>query len=272
MKIIAIIPARAGSTSIKNKNLIKIKNKPLISFSIAAAKKSKLINEIYLSSDSEKILKIGTKLNIDAIKRQKNLSSYSASANSVILDFIKNNLEKNQEKNYIIVYLQPTSPFRNSDHIDNSINHFLKKKLRTLLSVTENKNFSIKIFCYDCLKIFLISYVVLILFWPQVYTNIFVLPYTFFIEIFNIWIAGPPASMLNGEIFLTSNVPNNYILLNSPLFVQKSFIIRFTIENIEYGNTVKHYNSITDETRYTSDPINLITIKYNINDLYITFI
>ena len=57
------------------------------------------------------------------------------------MDFIKNNLEKNEEKNYIIVYLQPTSPFRNSVHIDNSINHFLKKKLRTLLSVTENKYF-----------------------------------------------------------------------------------------------------------------------------------
>ena len=65
----------------------------------------------------------------------------SASANSIILDFIKNNLEKYKEKNYIIVYLQPTSPFRNNDHIDDSINYFLKNKLKTLLSVTENKNF-----------------------------------------------------------------------------------------------------------------------------------
>ena len=112
-----------------------------------------------------------------------------------------------------------------------------------------NKNFSIKIFCYDCLKIFLISYVVLILFWPQVYTNIFVLPYTFFIEIFNIWIAGPPASMLNGEIFLTSNVPNNYILLNfllkTPEYILALYIfsIYFIIaKNSFFKKKYKNFN------------------------------
>ena len=52
MFVLAIIPARAGSKSIKNKNLVKIKNKPLISYTIEEAKKSRLINETYISSDS----------------------------------------------------------------------------------------------------------------------------------------------------------------------------------------------------------------------------
>ena len=140
IKIISFIPAKKNSQDLKNKNLKKLNNLSLVELAILGAKKSKLINEIYLSSDSEKILKIGTKLNIDAIKRQKNLSSYSASANSVILDFIKNKLQNNQE-DYIIVYLQPTSPFRNNIHIDQAIKYFIKKKFRSLVSVTENKNF-----------------------------------------------------------------------------------------------------------------------------------
>ena len=66
----------------------------------------------------------------------------NSSINLVGLDFsdIKNNLKDNKENN-IIVYLQPTSPFRNKIHIDNAINNFLKKKMRSLLSVIENKNF-----------------------------------------------------------------------------------------------------------------------------------
>ena len=141
IKIISFIPAKKNSQDLKNKNLKKLNNLSLVELAILGAKKSKLINEIYLSSDSEKILKIGTKLNIDAIKRQKNLSTYSASANSVILDFIKNKIQNNQHEDCIIVYLQPTSPFRNNIHIDQAIKHLIKKKLRSLVSVTENKNF-----------------------------------------------------------------------------------------------------------------------------------
>lgn len=139
-KIIAFIPAKKNSKDLKNKNLKKLNNISLFELAILAAKRSKLIDEIYLSSDSDKILKIGTRLNIQTIKRKKYLSTYSASANSVILDFIKNNLQNNCE-NCIIIYLQPTSPFRNNDHIDSAVKYLIKNKLRSVVSVTENKNF-----------------------------------------------------------------------------------------------------------------------------------
>ena len=141
IKIIAFIPAKKNSQGLKNKNFKKINNLLLFELAILNAKKSKFIDKIYLSSDSDMILKKGIEHKVDIIKRKKSLCTNSATANSIILDFIKNNLEKNQEKNYIIVYLQPTSPFRNNGHIDDSIDYFLKKKLKTLLSVTENKNF-----------------------------------------------------------------------------------------------------------------------------------
>ncbi len=138
--IIALIPAKKNSQELKNKNSKKLNNLSLFELAILGAKKSKFINKIYLSSNSDQILKKGNKYQINLIKRKKSLSNNFASANSVILDFIKNNLKNNKEDN-IIVYLQPTSPFRNNNHIDEAINNFLKKKMRSLLSVTENKNF-----------------------------------------------------------------------------------------------------------------------------------
>ncbi|WP_420995923.1 cytidylyltransferase domain-containing protein, partial [Campylobacter coli] len=54
---LAIIPARAGSKGIKNKNLVLLHNKPLLYYTINAAKKSKYIDKIVLSSDGDEILK-----------------------------------------------------------------------------------------------------------------------------------------------------------------------------------------------------------------------
>ena len=139
-QIIALIPAKKNSQDLKNKNLKKLNRVSLFELAILAAKKSKFINKIYLSSDSKEILNIGKKYNINLIRRKKSLSTNSATANSLILDFINNNL-KNNNKNYIIVYLQPTSPFRNNTHIDQAIGKLIKNKLRSVLSVNENKNF-----------------------------------------------------------------------------------------------------------------------------------
>ena len=55
LKVICIIPARGGSKGIKLKNLQKVDNKPLLFYPINAAKKSKCIDDIFVSTDSEKI-------------------------------------------------------------------------------------------------------------------------------------------------------------------------------------------------------------------------
>ncbi len=140
INIIALIPAKKNSKELKNKNLKKLNGLSLVELAILNAKKSKLIQKIYLSSDSDKILKIGENQKINVIKRKKRLSTYSASANSVILDFVKNKIV-NDHKDNIVIYLQPTSPFRNNIHIDLAVKYFIKKKLRFLISVIENKNF-----------------------------------------------------------------------------------------------------------------------------------
>ena len=57
-KVICIIPARGGSKGIKNKNLMKVNKKPLIFYPINSAKKSKVCDYIYVSTDSKKIANV----------------------------------------------------------------------------------------------------------------------------------------------------------------------------------------------------------------------
>ena len=60
-KILAVIPARSGSKSIKNKNLLKINNQTLISIAVKKAVKSKLFDKVIISTDSMIYAKEGIK-------------------------------------------------------------------------------------------------------------------------------------------------------------------------------------------------------------------
>ena len=73
-KIIALIPARGGSHELLNKNMIKIKNKPLIYYTIKEAKKSKFINEIFVSSENKKILTYSERKKVKTILRPNKFS------------------------------------------------------------------------------------------------------------------------------------------------------------------------------------------------------
>ena len=75
MKIVAEIPARAGSERVKNKNLRLLNGKPLISYAIEAAKSSTLLTDIYVNSDSDEIGKYGKSLGIKFYKRPDHLAS-----------------------------------------------------------------------------------------------------------------------------------------------------------------------------------------------------
>ncbi|MDC0859397.1 acylneuraminate cytidylyltransferase family protein [Candidatus Pelagibacter sp.] len=133
-RVVALIPARKNSVRIKNKNLKKIHKQPLLWWTLEAAKKSKHIDEIYVSSDSIKILSFSKKQNVKIIKRPKKFSNALALKKDVInhaLNFLR---ERNKVFDYLI-YLQPTSPLRNSFHIDSALKKIFKKKMPGLISV-----------------------------------------------------------------------------------------------------------------------------------------
>ena len=128
-KVIAIIPARSGSKSIKNKNIIKIKGKPMIEYTIEYAKKSKLVDQIIVSTDSQKYLNKIRKYNLTyEILRKKQLSKDLTQDFPVVKDaLIKSELFFNEKFDYIIL-LRPTSPFREKNLIENSLKLLTSKK------------------------------------------------------------------------------------------------------------------------------------------------
>lgn len=130
---IAIILARGGSKGIKNKNLVKLKKKPLLHWSIKACLKAKKIDSVWVSSDSKKILSFSKRAGAKIIKRPKHLSSDNASSESAWLHGVKY-LNDNMINNNVIVGIQPTSPIRFNKDLDNAILKFEKEKLDSLFS------------------------------------------------------------------------------------------------------------------------------------------
>ena len=139
MKIVAIIPARAGSRSIKNKNLIQIKNKPLIYYSINSAKKSNLINRIIVSTDSKKIKEVAKSYGAEVpFLRPRKISGFL----SRDIEYLKHCINFLKKENYIpdlIVLLRPTTPFRETKIIDKAIKLVIKNKSDSLRSVSVAK-------------------------------------------------------------------------------------------------------------------------------------
>ena len=103
-KIIAPIPARGGSQEIKNKNMLRINGKPLIYYTIREAKKCKLIDEIYVSSENKKILKYSETQKVKTITRPKNFSLKNSHPKLLVSQFISFLKKNSYRLNDIIIY------------------------------------------------------------------------------------------------------------------------------------------------------------------------
>ena len=139
MKFLAVIPARGGSKKIKLKNLIKIKKKPLIHYTISSAKKSKFIKSIIVSTDHKKIKQYSQKMGCRIHNRKKSLAGDFSSTHSVLKDLVKKLKISNElNENDGIIILQPTSPLSTYKHINNAVKLFKSdKKANSLVSVQD---------------------------------------------------------------------------------------------------------------------------------------
>lgn len=140
--ILAIIPARGGSKGLPKKNILNLKGKPLIAWSIEAAKNSKYINRIIVSSDNEEILNISKQYDVDTLKRPHQFATDTASSESVVLHTI----ESLKEKYDYIMLLQPTSPFRDTQTINKALEIFFNNDADALISVSQTDNKILKAF------------------------------------------------------------------------------------------------------------------------------
>jgi len=125
--ILGVIPARGGSKGIKRKNLKEIYGKPLIYWSIKAAKESRLLNRFIVSTEDEEIKSVARRFGAEVLDRPKYLARDYATTLSVLQHVIKkiNGVDA-------VVLLQPTSPIRCNNLIDRCIKKFLESAVDTL--------------------------------------------------------------------------------------------------------------------------------------------
>lgn len=132
-RILAIIPARGGSKRLPRKNVLPINGKSLIEWSIEAAKVSKYIDEVFVSTDDKEIQSVSLKCGANVPElRPKELASDTATTESMLLY----TLEKYGKEYDVVTLLQPTSPLRTTNNIDESIELFFSKKAFSVVSVT----------------------------------------------------------------------------------------------------------------------------------------
>jgi CMP-N,N'-diacetyllegionaminic acid synthase len=133
--MLAIIPARGGSKGLPGKNIKLLNGKPLIAYSIEAALASKNVTRVIVSTDDEQIATLATKYGAECpFMRPIELASDTSKA----IDTYKYTLERLEKEEHIsiaeFIVLQPTSPLRTAQDIDNSIELFHTKNADSVIS------------------------------------------------------------------------------------------------------------------------------------------
>lgn len=136
-KILAIIPARSGSKGLAHKNIKLLNGKPLMAYTIEAARKSGIFSNIIVSTDSKEYAEVAKKYGAETpYLRNKDISGDEATTVDVIIDTI-NQLKKMGKTYDYFMLLQPTSPLRNASDIKESMQLALEKDANAIVSMCE---------------------------------------------------------------------------------------------------------------------------------------
>lgn len=134
---LAIIPARGGSKGIPNKNIVQVNGKPLIEYTFDEVKKSKYLDRVIVSTDSEKIKNVAIDNNIEVpFLRPANLAADTSKTIDSIIYTVDKLQSSKQTYDYIVI-LQPTQPLRKHWHIDEAIEKIIDTNEESLVSISE---------------------------------------------------------------------------------------------------------------------------------------
>lgn len=136
MRVIAIIPARGGSKGIPGKNIVPLAGKPLIAWSIEAARGAGLVDSVFVSTDSSEIAKVSLEYGAEIINRPAELAGDIASSETALLHAIDTVEKTGGIPVDLVVFLQATSPVRDGTDIDNAIRQYRVTGADSLFSCT----------------------------------------------------------------------------------------------------------------------------------------
>jgi len=124
-QVLVVIPARGGSVRVPKKNIKMLNGEPLIAYAIEAAKNSKLVNRILVSTDDISIAEVASRYGAEVpFKRPADISE-DVNTEDVVLHAVEWLERVEGYSPDIVVCLEPPVPFRKAEHIDRCVNAIL---------------------------------------------------------------------------------------------------------------------------------------------------
>jgi len=133
-EVLAIIPARGGSKGIPNKNLKMLAGRPLVAHSVLAAKKANCVSKVVVSTDDEKIVQVALDYDAEVVRRPADISRDDSPSEEALVHVLDTLLSEEDYSPDIVVFLQPTSPLRGKDDIDNAVDVLLAEQADSVFS------------------------------------------------------------------------------------------------------------------------------------------
>jgi N-acylneuraminate cytidylyltransferase len=140
MELLGIIPARGGSVGIPRKNLAPLAGKPLIVWTIEAARKSRRLTRVVVSTEDEEIAQVAVEAGAEVIRRPAELAGDTTPTEPVLLNVLD---QLEQSEGYVpeaVALLQPTSPLRGAALIDRALELWAESGCDAVVSMTPVQN------------------------------------------------------------------------------------------------------------------------------------
>jgi len=139
--ILAVIPARGGSKDLPNKNLKRLGGLPLVAHTILAAKQAATLDRIILSTDSPEIAKVGKRYGVEVpFLRPAGLATDDAPMTPVLAHAVSWAEKDHGKPVDVVVSLQPTSPLRRPQHIDDGIHLLFKSGAESVVGLCQARH------------------------------------------------------------------------------------------------------------------------------------
>lgn len=138
-RVIVVIPARGGSERLKKKNIYPIWGKPMICWAIEAAKKSKYVSEIFVTTDDPEIKQVSLDAGANVIDRPHKLAEGKVYKQDAICHAVSQ-ISAEGDSPTLVISLQANSPQVKTEQIDSCIDHLIKYGKQEVMSVDKNLN------------------------------------------------------------------------------------------------------------------------------------
>lgn len=138
ISILAVIPARGGSKGVLRKNIRELAGKPLIEYTIEVSLKSEYVSRTIVTTDNEEIASVSEEAGAEVpFIRPAELAEDDTPTLPVLQHALDYYNEKKSYEPQVVILLQPTSPLRRAEHIDEAFELYMNSENKSLISVCE---------------------------------------------------------------------------------------------------------------------------------------